>query len=86
MTTTYQSRYSRGCTYWVLFGLSALALCTSTCIYAQKGQASNNTPLYSRANAPIEGRVQDLLARMTLKEKVWQLDVYKGAVDLVDSR
>lgn len=35
--------------------------------------AQNETPLYKRADAPIAERVKDLLARMTLEEKVAQL-------------
>lgn len=40
--------------------------------------------LYRQANAPIEQRVDDLLRRMTLEEKVRQLDMYAGAKDIVD--
>lgn len=39
--------------------------------------------LYRQANAPIEQRVDDLLRRMTLEEKVRQLDMYAGAKDIV---
>jgi Beta-glucosidase-related glycosidases len=38
-----------------------------------------NTTVYKKADAPIETRVADLLARMTIKEKVRQLDQYFGA-------
>jgi beta-glucosidase len=40
--------------------------------------------LYKRASAPIERRINDLLSRMTLEEKVRQLDLYSGATALVD--
>lgn len=40
--------------------------------------------LYKEANAPIERRIEDLLSRMTLEEKVRQLDLYSGATALVD--
>ncbi|HWA96542.1 MAG TPA: glycoside hydrolase family 3 N-terminal domain-containing protein [Terracidiphilus sp.] len=40
--------------------------------------AGGSTPLYKQANAPIEQRVDDLLGRMTLEEKVRQLDLYTG--------
>jgi beta-glucosidase len=40
--------------------------------------------LYKEANAPLERRVEDLLGRMTLEEKVRQLDLYSGATALVD--
>lgn len=42
------------------------------------------TPPYKQANLPIEERVQDLIGRMTLEEKARQLDMYRGAPDLVD--
>lgn len=49
--------------------------------------AANATqPIYRQANAPIESRIQDLLGRMTLQEKVRQLDMYKGALDFMDKR
>ncbi len=38
----------------------------------------DSSPLYKQANAPIEERVNDLLGRMTLAEKVRQLDLYTG--------
>ncbi|GLX67733.1 beta-glucosidase [Paenibacillus glycanilyticus] len=38
-----------------------------------------NAALYKKADAPMEQRVADLLARMSLKEKVRQLDQYFGA-------
>lgn len=41
-------------------------------------------PEYRQANIPIEDRVQDLLRRMTLQEKVRQLDMYQGARGLMD--
>lgn len=34
------------------------------------------TPLYKDASAPVESRVEDLLSRMTLEEKVLQLNQY----------
>ncbi len=51
----------------VLACISALAL--SPVAYAQKSQ----TPIYKDATKPIEKRVSDLLGRMTLDEKVAQL-------------
>jgi len=48
--------------------------------------AQDHQPLYKRSSAPIEQRVQDLLRRMTLAEKVRQLDLYAGAPDLVDKQ
>ena len=54
------------------------------------GRAQSATPvarpnaLYRQANLPIERRIDDLLRRMTLEEKVRQLDLYSGATALVD--
>jgi beta-glucosidase len=42
------------------------------------------SPIYKQATASVESRVQDLLTRMTLEEKVRQLDMYSGATALVD--
>lgn len=48
-------------------------------------QASGRVPLYKQSGAPIEERVDDLVKRMTVEEKVRQLDLYSGAKALVDS-
>lgn len=45
----------------ILFGVSSFTL------------AANTQPLYKNPSQPIEARVQDLLSRMTLEEKVLQL-------------
>lgn len=39
--------------------------------------------MYRQPGAPVEARVDDLLRRMTLEEKVRQLDMYSGAKALV---
>lgn len=39
-------------------------------------------PLYKDAKAPIETRIKDLLARMTLEDKCRQIDVWHPKVDL----
>jgi beta-glucosidase len=41
-------------------------------------------PLYKQATAPLESRIDDLMRRMTLEEKVRQLDMYSGARYIVD--
>lgn len=54
---------------------------------ASAQQSVANVPadaLYNQGQAPIEQRVDDLLRRMTLAEKVRQLDLYAGAKTLVD--
>jgi beta-glucosidase len=43
-------------------------------------------PIYRQAGLPIERRISDLLQRMTVAEKVRQLDLYSGATDLMDKR
>src|ERR1700738_2311659 len=43
-------------------------------------------PAYKRADLPVDDRVGDLLGRMTLEEKVRQLDMYYGCQDLVDKK
>ena len=43
--------------------------------------APQSTPPYKRANLPIEQRVSDLLSRMTLEEKFWQLFMIPGDLD-----
>src|SRR6266851_10252359 len=43
-------------------------------------------PIYKRADLPVDERVGDLLGRMTLEEKVRQLDMYYGCQDLVDKK
>ena len=50
--------------------LAALLLTTVT------GMAKNDKPLYKDPKAPIEARINDLIGRMTLEEKVMQLNEY----------
>lgn len=38
-------------------------------------------PLYRDASRPIDARVDDLLGRMTLEEKLWQLFMIPGSLD-----
>src|SRR5437763_9576157 len=55
-----------------------LLLVTSFMLLASSGlqaQSSRDTPLYLDSRQPIEVRVEDLLSRMTLKEKVGQLNL-----------
>lgn len=40
--------------------------------------------LYRHTDAPVEERVYDLVRRMTVEEKVRQLDMYSGATAIVD--
>ena len=52
----------------------------------QANPAAIADAVYRRANAPVESRIDDLVGRMTLEEKVRQLDLYSGAKFLVDKQ
>jgi beta-glucosidase len=62
--------------------LALLALAIAVCA----AQPTAPQAPYQQAGVPIEQRVNDLLGRMTLEEKVRQLDLYSGATALVDKR
>ncbi|MBR0552517.1 glycoside hydrolase family 3 N-terminal domain-containing protein [Stakelama marina] len=55
--------------------VSALALVPGPAILAAPAPAQADQPVYKDASAPVDARVDDLLARMTLEEKVAQLQV-----------
>jgi beta-glucosidase len=63
-----------------------LTTCSLCLTWAATGatQSANAVFPYKRSEVPIERRVDDLLQRMTLEEKVRQLDLYSGARALVD--
>src|SRR5260370_24803063 len=61
-----------------VFGASPTGVC------AQQ-TAATHLPVYKQSHAPIEARVDDLVRRMTLEEKVRELDLYAGAKELVDA-
>ena len=69
----------------------ALAALSIACLAAAHPEAAwaqgavSPTALYKQPSAPIGRRVDDLLSRMTLDEKVRQLDLYSGATALVDA-
>src|SRR5579863_554118 len=54
------------------------------CVAAQQTGTPPADALYKQQSAPIELRIADLLKRMTVEEKVRQLDLYSGATALVD--
>lgn len=56
----------------ILQVLAVSMLLTSVQVWAKE----KNKPLYKDAEAPVEQRVEDLLSRMTLEEKVYQLNQY----------
>ena len=52
-------------------------LITLLCILSAKGQ----TALYSNPNAPIDARLDELISKMTLKEKVSQMQYRAPAIE-----
>ncbi len=68
-------------TYLLLLGMGVLASLPRW----RKEVHAGITPLYKEADAPVEDRVLDLLRRMTVDEKVRQLDLYAGAKDVMDT-
>lgn len=53
--------------------MRAIILAAVLTIITQTSAYPQDTPLYRDAHAPIAARVQDLLGRMTLEEKIAQL-------------
>ena len=65
--------------------LFASALCCLFCTATVTVSSAEEKPLYKDKNAPIEKRVEDLLGRMTLHEKVLQLqnrEAGRGGVEI----
>ena len=58
----------------------ALALLLGLSIVAARAGSQAPTP-YRNATLPVEARVRDLLGRMTLEEKFWQLFMIPGSLD-----
>ena len=54
------------------------------CLMSAFGCSSEKTPVYKDASADIEARVNDLLGRMTLEEKILQLNQLVLGVPLWD--
>jgi beta-glucosidase len=52
---------------------------------AAQRPATPDLSIYKQSQAPIEARIDDLVRRMTLAEKIRQLDLYAGAKELVDA-
>ena len=60
-----------------------LVICLSA--FISSGYTAEKKPLYKDKNAPVEKRVEDLLSRMTLEEKVWQMEnKAAGKLDEID--
>lgn len=69
-----------------LAGLAAMPAVAGAA--AAKAGAQGATPLYKQVNAPLEARVEDLLHRMTLEEKVAQMEclwIKKGDIQNPDT-
>lgn len=68
----------------LLISFAGVLLFCSIPIQAQNAKSRTfTTPIYRQPNAPVEERVDDLLARMTLAEKVRQLDMYAGTLSVM---
>jgi beta-glucosidase len=65
------------CSFQLAFGLTPRRYRARIQANARPSQISSKA-LYRRTDAPIERRIDDLVARMTLEEKVRQLDLYSG--------
>ncbi len=63
----------------------AAALMTSVAMPTDARVKKNVSPLYKDASAPVEKRVEDLLSRMTLEEKIMQLNQYTLGRNTVDN-
>nr|WP_217705269.1 glycoside hydrolase family 3 N-terminal domain-containing protein [Peristeroidobacter soli] len=66
-----------------------LATVVATLLIASdaSAQVRNDRPVYKDPAAPVEQRVQDLLSRMTLEEKIAQITaVWTGKNDLLDAK
>jgi beta-glucosidase len=64
----------------------AFSACVTTLTAQESSTKGTSAALYQQANAPTESRVDDLLGRMTLEEKVRQLDMYHGATELMSAQ
>jgi beta-glucosidase len=72
----------------ILMGAVALAaLATGSAVFAQPVTSIAATPLYKNAGAPVDARVNDLLKRMTLEEKIVQISaVWDDKAKIFDAK
>jgi beta-glucosidase len=89
MTRVRQAAFQIGCQGISVFGVVGLMMMLFSSTLLGQGAASGaasepGRALYQRSDLGIEERVKDLLGRMTVEEKVRQLDLYSGATALVN--
>ena len=53
-------------------------------VFASQNAISQAVPKYKNPKLPVEERVQDLLSKMTIEEKFWQMFMIPG--DLTDGK
>jgi beta-glucosidase len=63
------------CSRLLLMISTAILVFAFCCLGTEFSQTTPESPIYQDPNQPIEKRVEDLLGRMTLKEKVGQLNM-----------
>jgi beta-glucosidase len=78
------SRLPRTAFLGIVSATGLLAVASFSQVSSETQRPRTALPLYRRSSATTEQRVHDLLGRMTLAEKIRQLDLYKGATELVD--
>ena len=61
-----------------MFSLKKSICVTLVLASAITGYSKKNDMLYKNPNAPVKDRVEDLLSRMTLEEKIGQMNQYVG--------
>src|SRR5260221_5938011 len=71
--------------YLSLFTLGIFFVAFSKSLLAD-GPANGTAPAYRRADLPVDERVANLIGRMTVEEKVRQLDMYYGSESLLDKK
>ncbi|MFI3315699.1 MAG: glycoside hydrolase family 3 N-terminal domain-containing protein [Rikenellaceae bacterium] len=59
-----------------------LFLIATTLVFSQQPLNGQNKPIYKDTNAPVEQRVEDLISRMTIDEKVDQLSMMALELEL----
>ena len=69
----------------VIKQFSNIRICRLTCVFVAvvllSGSRLAAAQTYMKADAPVEARAQDLLSRMTMEEKFWQLFMLSTKLD-----